>query len=55
MTHAAQMGLQLSDALVLWCVQDHREFGKILLGLHWIFHLLNKNQAKQKYEAISFI
>lgn len=38
-THFAHVGLQLSDTLILRCVQDHREFGKVLLGLHWILHL----------------
>lgn len=39
-TDVAQVGLQLSNTFVLWCVQDNREISKVLLGLHWIFHLL---------------
>lgn len=38
-THVAHVGLQLSDTLVFWCVQDHREVGEVLLSLHWIVHL----------------
>lgn len=39
-TDVAQVGLQLGNAFVLWCVQDNREIRKVLLGLQWIFHLL---------------
>lgn len=38
-THAAHVGLKLSHTLVLWCVQDHGEVGKVLLCIHWIVHL----------------
>lgn len=38
-THVAQVCLQLSDTFVLWCIQDHREVGKVLLCLHWVGHL----------------
>lgn len=38
-THIAQVCLQLSDTFVLWCIQDHREVGKVLLCLHWVGHL----------------
>lgn len=36
----AQVGLQLGNTFVLWRVQDDREISKVLLGLHWVFHLL---------------
>lgn len=39
MTHVTHVGLQLSHTLVFWCVQDHREFGKIILCLNWIVDL----------------
>lgn len=39
-TDIAQVGLQLGDSFVLGCVQDNREFRKVLLGLQWIFHPL---------------
>lgn len=39
-TDIAQVGLQLANTFVLWRVQDNGEFGKVLLGLHWILHPL---------------
>lgn len=34
------MGLELGNPFVLRCVQDNREFRKVLLGLQWIFRPL---------------
>lgn len=39
MTHVTHVRFQLSHTLILWCVQDHREVSKVLLGLQWIVHL----------------
>lgn len=38
-THVAHVRLQLSDAVVLWRVQDHREVSQVLLCLYWVVHL----------------
>lgn len=39
-TDIAQVGLELGNPFVLRCVQDNREFRKVLLGLQGIFHPL---------------
>lgn len=39
-TDVAQVGLELGNPFVLGCVQDNREFRKVLLGLQWIFRPL---------------
>ena len=39
MTHVAHVGLELSDALVLWCAQDHSKVGTVLLCLNIIVGL----------------
>lgn len=52
-SHIAHVGLELSHTFVLGGVQDHREVGQVLLGIHWIVHLLTRGEkSKQTIEMV---
>lgn len=55
-SHVAHVGLELSHTFVLGGVQDHREVGQVLLGVHWIVHLLTRGKkSKQTIEMVIIV
>lgn len=45
-TYITHVGLEFSHTLVLWCVQDYTEVGKVLLGIDLIWFLDNNFKRK---------